>query len=152
MNKIRMLTGAASYDEFIVRKLGIPDNETQYYIPDIVPDREKLLDFAAEKGMGVEKNLSKKEIVEKLLYEYGITDQEIKDNFRKYLGIEEAFFIEKYGISKNVLEILKDKYLLPVVYSVYGKATFIDAEFYFSSEKFSKAIKIFSSQCEELSI
>jgi len=152
MNKIKMLTEAASYDEFLVRKLGIADDEKQYFIPDIVPDKEQLIEFAVEKGMGVEEHLSKKEIVEKFLYEYGITDQEIKDNFRKYLGIEEAFFIEKYGITRNVLEKLKDKYLLPVVYSVYGKATFIDAEFYFSMEKFSNAIKIFSIDCEELSI
>lgn len=152
MNEIKMLTEAASYDEFLVRKLGISDDEKQYFIPDIVPDREQLLDFAAEKGMGVEHHLSKKEIVEKFMYEYGITNQEIKDNFRKYLGIEEAFFVEKYGISKNVLEKLKDRYLLPVVYSVYGKATFIDAEYYFVPEKFSRAVKIFSSYCEEISI
>lgn len=142
MSNMQLLTKATSYDEFIVRKLGISDDEKQYYAPDIVPNREELLNFAAEKEMGIEKELSKREIVEKLLYEYGITDKEIKDNFRQYLGIEEAFFIEKYGISKNLLEILKDKYLLPVVYSVYGIATFIDAEFYFSKEMFDRAIKI----------
>lgn len=142
MSNMQMLTKAASYDDFIVRKLGISDEEKQYYIPDIVPSRDELLDFATEKEMGVENELSKKEIVEKLLYEYGITDKEIKDNFRQYLGIEEAFFLEKYGISKELLEILKDKYLLPVVYSVYGIATFIDAEFYFSKEQFDRAIKI----------
>ncbi len=142
MSNIQLLTKAASYDEFIVRKLGISDDEKHYYVPDIVPSREDLLDFAAEKEMGVEKELSKKEIVEKLLYEYGITDKEIKDNFRQYLGIEEAFFLEKYGISKRLLEGLKDKHLLPVVHSVYGRATFIDAEFYFSRERIERAIKI----------
>ena len=141
MSNMQLLTKAASYDEFIIRKLGINDEEKQYFIPDIVPSREELLNFAAEKEMGVENELSKKEIVEKLLYEYGITDKEIKDNFRQYLGIEEAFFLEKYGISKNLLDRLKDKYLLPVVYSV-GVATFIDAEFYFSKERFERAIKI----------
>lgn len=142
MNGMKLLTKAASYDEFIVRKLGIPDDDKLYYIPDIVPSREKLLDFAAEKEMGVEDKLSKREIVEKLLYEYGITDKEIKDNFRQYLGIEEAFFIEKHRISRSLLEELKDKHLLPVVHSAYGIATFIDAEFYFSRERIDRAIKI----------
>ncbi len=142
MNNIQLFTKAASYDEFIVRKLGIADDEKQYYVPDIVPSREDLLDFAAEKEMGVEKELSKREIVEKLLYEYGITDKEIKDNFRQYLGIEEAFFLEKFNISRELLEELKDKRLLPVVHSVYGIANFIDAEFYFSKEWFDRAVKI----------
>ncbi len=152
MNEMKMLTEAASYNEFIIRKLGISDEERQYFIPDVVPNREELIHFAMEKGMGVEDSLSKQEIVEKFLFEYGITDQEIKDNFRKYLGIEEAFFVEKYKISRNVLEQLKDKYLLPVVYSVYGKAVFIDAEYYFSPEKFNRAVKLFSSHCEEIPV
>lgn len=147
MNRMQALTNAASYNEFIVRKLGISDDEKSYYIPDIVPSREELINFAAEKGMGVENELSKKEIVEKLLYEYGITDKEIKTDFRQYLGIEESYFIEKYKISKNLLERLKDRHLLPVVYSVYGKATFIDAEFYFSKKRFDTAIIIISSEC-----
>ena len=147
MNRMQELTKSASYDEFIVRKLGISDDEKTYYIPDIVPSREELINFAAGKGMGVENELSKKEIVEKLLYEYGITDKEIKTDFRQYLGIEEAYFIEKYKISKNLLERLKDRHLLPVVHSVYGKATFIDAEFYFSKERFDRAIIIISSEC-----
>lgn len=146
MNRMQALTEAVSYDEFIVRKLGISDDEKDYYIPDIVPSREELINFAAEKGMGVENELSKEEIVEKLLYEYGITDKEIKTDFRQYLGIEESYFMEKYKISKNLLERLKDRYLLPIVHSVYG-ATFIDAEFYFSKKQFDKAIIIISSEC-----
>lgn len=149
-NEWNHLVQAKNYDEFMIKKLGIPDKRKGYFIPDIIPSREELVDFAVSKGMGVEHNLSKTEIVEKLLYEYGITNQEIKDTFRKYLGIEEAYFIEKYHVSKAVLEKLKERNLVPVVYLIYEKAAFLDAEYYFSKERFERAIRIFSDCYEQV--
>lgn len=129
------------YEKFIIDKLGIPDSRAGYYIPDIVPNFEELTSFAMSKGMGIEGCHTKREIVEKLLYEYGITTQEIKQEFSKYLGVDEMEFIRKYKISQSILEELKKKHLVRMVH-VNEKVIFLDAEFYFSEKKFKTALQI----------
>ena len=135
------LIRANLYEKFIIDKLGIPDDRAGYYIPDIVPNFEEIISFAMSNGMGIEGCQTKKEIIEKMLYEYGITIQEIKQEFSRYLGIDEVEFVRKYKIDQSIIEKLKEKNLIQIVY-VNEKVIFLDAEFYFSEKKFKTALKI----------
>lgn len=133
-----------TYDEFVYYKLCMQKS----YSNEVFPSDEEIEACCIACGVGV-LGLSRKQMAEKLLYEYGLDNADIKKYFGKYLGLCSAHFEARYGITSQQVKLLEKLGMLPVVYKeqiqIYGKMRdlpFYDAEFYFDRKKFAEILDI----------
>lgn len=133
-----------TYDEFVYFKLCIQRNLSDGEIP---TDKE-IETCCIACGIGIAE-LDRKQMVEKLLYEYGIDNAGIKKYFGKYLGLCSAHFEARYDITGEQVKQLEKMGMLPVMHKeqirTYGKFhdfPFYDAEYYFDRKKFEEILEL----------
>lgn len=125
---------ALTYDDFIINALS----------KDVC--KNKLNQFCKQIGIG-HNTLTARELIEKLLYEYGVTNAELKNIFKEYLGVEACYFIKKYKVDAALLLRLNEKGLL-LATKIDKNTFYYDAEFYYIDMKFKKAVQIYEKYIE----